>query len=190
MNYGYKEMSILEEIQEEAIVCKHCGRDLELVPTKQEVKLSTPSQLPGPTLKKRSVLLMILFFILTLAFYVPFWFVSRRKALNRLNPRYQVSLVLCILLFVIHAASLFVSGSQETVINLAWITVVLVLAFRVKAILNSTRFNRREEVSDVLTFFLHIFYLQYKINQLDEAQLGEQALATSHGNTVVPNSNT
>jgi len=190
VNYGYKEMSILEEIQEEAIVCKHCGRDLELVPTKQEVKLSTPSQLPGPTLKKRSVLLMILFFILTLAFYVPFWFVSRRKALNRLNPRYQVSLVLCILLFVIHAASLFVSGSQETVINLAWITVVLVLAFRVKAILNSTRFNRREEVSDVLTFFLHIFYLQYKINQLDEAQLGEQALATSQGNTVVPNSNT
>ena len=139
--------------------------------------MSTPSQPPGPTLKKRSVLLMILFLVLTLGFYIPFWFVSRSEALNRLNPRYQVSLSLCILMFAAIAAGILVSENIVITTDLAFVITYVVLAFRVKDILNSTLLKQREEqaahqeeISGALTFFFGIFYLQHRINQLPTEQ--------------------
>lgn len=103
---------------------------------------------------------------------MPFWFVSGRIALNQLNPRYQVSLSLCILLFAANAVSFLVS--EDLVITTE-------LAFSIKNILNSTLFKQRkgpvpslahqEEVLVVTqTLFLGIFYLQYKINRLPAGQ--------------------
>ncbi len=148
--------------------------------------MSTPAQPPEEVrLKKRSVLLMILFSIITFGFYMPFWFVSGRKALNQLNPRYQVSLSLCILLFAANAVSFLVSEAVVITTELAFAIIYLILAFRVKNILNSTLFKQRKEPvpslahqEEVLvvtqTLFLGIFYLQYKINRLPAGQELEQ----------------
>ena len=103
---------------------------------------------------------------------MPFWFVSGRIALNQLNPRYQVSLSLCILLFVANAVSFLVSEA---------LVITTELAFSIKNILNSTLFKQRKEPvpslahqEEVLvvtqTLFLGIFYLQYKINRLPAGQ--------------------
>ena len=148
--------------------------------------MSTPAQATEVVrLKKRSVLLMLAFSLITFGFYMPFWFVSRRKALNQLNPRYQVSLSLCILLFAAHTTSFLVSEGVVITTELAFAIIYLVLAFRVKDILNSTLFKQRKEPVPSLahqvevlvvtqTLFLGIFYLQYKINRLPARQELEQ----------------
>ena len=142
----------------------------------------TENKPEGVTLKKRSVLLMILFSALTLGFYFPFWFLTRRESLNRLSRGKEISFGMCIAILVMASLSLLLftgTGQQLPSYMLdvgTWIT-TLVLSFRVKDILNDTLLKHRkeqapiflapqEEVAGIFTFFFTIFYLQYKINRL------------------------
>lgn len=144
------------------------------------------------SLKRRSVLLMIVFTIVTFGLYYPIWFLRRRAALNRLDsPRklqswpFLIFIAFFVLQFIVGVAS----GSapvEQTVgtvgsllLTLAQLGVgilMLVQCFFTKDILEdhlagpedtvpNPLFVERVQLSGVMTFLFQIFYLQYTINR-------------------------
>jgi len=141
-------------------------------------------------LKKRSVVVMLLFTVLTAGFYVPFWFLARRKALNSLTGRSrQVSLGSCITMLVFQSLSLlmdygvlnleteFDQSIASFLLDLAWFIILVILSFRVRAILH---FVQQYPLSATHTGFLTIFYLQYRMNRLDPEISSSLAASSTH----------
>jgi len=141
-------------------------------------------------LKKRSVVLMLLFTVLTAGFYVPFWFLARRKALNSLTGRSrQVSLGSCITMLVFQSLSLLIDygvlnletefdqSIASSLLDLAWVIILVILSFRIRAILH---FVQQYPLSATHTGFLTIFYLQYRMNRLDHEISSSLAPSSTH----------
>ena len=142
-----------------------------------------------PELKKTPVVLVILFTLVTFGLYVPIWFLRRRKALNHLAPEDDsVNLVTFGLTGLFAAAfgtGLYQGASVEMgsalspnsllaiqVVDLTSRLFVIVASFRVKMILEG---HYPERLSALGTFFLSIFYLQYRINRAGQTDpLAEQ----------------
>ena len=139
-------------------------------------------------LKRRSVVVMIVFFVVTVGLYYPLWFLRRRAALNRLDsPRkLQRWPFLLILGFFVFQLILAIGSDPEeavgagsvllTVVRLAVSVLILVQCFIIKDILedhragpadtiSSSRLSDRVRVSGLMTFFFQIFYLQHVINR-------------------------
>jgi len=150
------------------------------------------ADLSSTGLWRRSVLLMIVFAILTFGLYYPIWFLRRRSALNRLDsPRklhwwpFAVVIAWFVLQFGIGvAAGVDPPGqpfSEGTVLllNLVQLAIgilMLVQSFVTKDILEdhlagpddrvpSPLLVEAVKLSGVMTFFFQIFYLQYVINR-------------------------
>ena len=130
-------------------------------------------------LKRTRPLVVILLFLVTLGFYGPYWYTSRRKVLNRLAGRNEINLGLCIAAFF----STFVLnitegmlGDFDVVFRLAAAIVLLVLAFRAKDIIEA---NYDSDVSGLITFFFGVMYLQYKINSSERLDEAHQELPAS-----------
>ena len=138
-------------------------------------------------LKKRSVVVMLLFTLLTAGFYVPFWFLARRKALNSLTDgNHQVSLGLCITIILLHSLSFLIDRAEQSsasfLLTLAWLIVLTILSFRVRAILHFVQ--PYDPLSATHTGFLTIFYLQYRMNQLDPKISSSLAPSSTRGEVV------
>ena len=143
-------------------------------------------------LKRRSVLLMIVLFIVTSGLYYPIWFLRRRVALNRLDSPKKLRLWPFLVWFALFAVALVVevaagSAPHEQIIgaggsallNLSQIAVGILMAvqcFITKDILEDHLIGPEDHVSASLfagpvklsglkTFFLQIFYLQWVINR-------------------------
>lgn len=146
-----------------------------------------------PKLKETSVLLVFLLPYLTGGYYVPYWYVTRRTALNDLAGHDAVRLWPCILgvgLQSLYVTLLFVRASgvafpdaqaYETASLLTYSVVFLALAFRVKAILED---SYGQDLSVLWTLFFRIAYLQYKINEAIE--LGGSLPGALHAATREP----
>jgi len=132
-----------------------------------------------PQLKKTPVVFVIFYTVITLGFYVPVWFLRRRRALNHLAPADDsVNLAtfgLTALFVAAFFAGVYQGASAETgnvlspnaslavrLVDLASRLFVIVASFRVKMILEG---HYPERLSALGTFFLSIFYLQYRINR-------------------------
>ena len=142
-------------------------------------------------LKHRSVVVMIVLTLVTLGFYYPVWFLRRRTALNQLDSPKKLPawpFVALIAFFGLQFALGMVAGPVpiEYVIGTSatmflgvaqWALMFVLLwqSFRTKDILEH-HLNRTQDdgpsfyvtqakLSGVLTFFLHIFYLQHVINR-------------------------
>jgi hypothetical protein len=133
-------------------------------------------------LPRTGVALMILFTLLTLGLYVPYWFLNRRKAFNRLAPEGEtvdlITFSFAALYFFAFALGL-VSGllrNVEPVASLSgysWVRIldfasrvfVIIISFRFKLILEA---EYPGHLSTLGTFFLSLYYLQYKINRLGD----------------------
>ena len=130
-----------------------------------------------PTLQKKSIILMILLFIITYGIYMPVWFLRQRESINKLNSKkklskWQPSLTLA--LFIISAIfsiyplivyGTFPEGTIDTIdfwVSFAGGILVIIMSFRVGWIMED-HFNKKLSLAG--TFFLTIFYLQYKINK-------------------------
>lgn len=134
-----------------------------------------------PELPRTSVLLMILFTLLTLGLYIPYWFLKRRRAFNHLAGEgdrvdlltYAVAgttasaWVLGLVSGVMEATSTPPGGLDLPLrlVDLGSRILTLILSFQIKSILEG---NHPERLSALGTFFLSLFYLQYKINRLGE----------------------
>jgi len=142
-----------------------------------------------PALWSRSLIVMIVLFVVTLGFYHPVWFLRRRAALNHLESPvklawwpFVVYLVFLVFVIAVNVATVDVPPEERPDLDvtmalgrLAVGLLVVMQAFRVKRILEDhlagpgdtvVREVGQEPVmlSGLLTFFLSIFYLQYVIN--------------------------
>jgi hypothetical protein len=141
-------------------------------------------------LKRRSVLLMIVFMFITLGIYYPVWWFRRRPGLNRLNSPNKLPLwplLLMVAMFVIQFVLAFVAAGRpladvigeggvgvELLFRLGVGVLMLVQTFRVKDIIedhatpefeSGSILNERVTLSWPMTFFFSIFYLQWAINR-------------------------
>jgi|GEM_PF-5873785 len=121
----------------------------------------------------RSVVLVVFLALVTLGVYPSVWYVRRQAFVDsldadrKLGPGLPWSLVaLTILNLVIAVASPEISN----VFAIGSGILSLIARFRIARILRSdfARSGRRIDVQSLLTFFLGVAYLQYKINQASE----------------------
>ncbi len=160
--------------------------------------------------------------ILTLGLYPPIWFMTRRKAFNHLQSREKLGRgapAAAFLLMLVSACLPFAGGAKwgswvqaenalgpvHPLILLAAGIILAVQCFKVRRILldhlapreegmfsASIRFQYDDLLSRVGTFFLGIFYLQFKINELinrlaaGQGAQGETAFPVPQGSPASP----
>ena len=140
-------------------------------------------------LKRRSVLVMILFFFITLGVYMPVWWFRRRAGLNRLDSPRKLALWPLLLfgaLFAIQFGVGIVQGLRpgeqipgpgiDTILVLFQLGVgilMIIQSFKVKDMIedhaapaphSGPMFGGQVQLSGVMTFLFSIFYLQWAIN--------------------------
>jgi hypothetical protein len=146
----------------------------------------------GKLLKRSSVLAVVLLSVIP--FYISIWFLRRRAGLNALNS--EVKLGLFGPVGILGCQAVYFWAPEDSTIQvvgaLAAAALIVVLAFRVRAILIDHLAAKIREVlpvsagfeamlapSSILTFFLNIWYLQYKINEfIDQSSRWSQAATT------------
>ena len=141
-------------------------------------------------LKRRSLLLMVVFILITFGLYYLIWWFRRRPGLNRLNSPKKLAawpLVLFTALFVIRMGEGFVSGITQndqvfgevgglliSLFQIAVGIVMIVQSFKVKDMIedhaapdaqSGPMFVEHVKLSGIMTFFFSIFYLQWAINR-------------------------
>ncbi|PTX47374.1 uncharacterized protein DUF4234 [Melghirimyces profundicolus] len=130
----------------------------------------------GPAVKKASVFFTLVMSVITLGIYVPYWFISRREALNRLDSEVTLPSAPAKIVFILYILSAIflpvamIGGegmmrlydTLDIPITYGGMAVCLYLAMRTRLILNEHLGVK--SVGPVKTFFLWIWYLQYKIN--------------------------
>jgi len=140
---------------------------------------------PAP-LKRSSVFLVVLLSFVTGGVYTGIWYLRRRKGLNLLDSTSKLGVTGPASLIMLSTANLALPADsmQEALVVLAVGLTNLVMAFRVRwmivdhlrsriaAVLpQSAGLQEQYKPSSLLTFFLNIFYLQYKLNEL--VQVGD-----------------
>lgn len=141
-------------------------------------------------LKRRSLLVMVVFMIITFGVYYLAWWFRRRPGLNRLNSPRKLEvwpLLLLTALFVIQFGLGFAAGINpgqkvigaggELVVFLFQLVVGIVMivqTFRIKDMIEDhaapeaqsrPMFVEHVKLSGLMTFFFSIFYLQWAINR-------------------------
>jgi len=150
---------------------------------------ATVADLSRVPLKRRSILLMIVFTIFTLGFYLPIWFLRRREALNQLDSPRKLAVWPFAAVIAVMAADVVVNvvlaaQGQDAVppavvfalsiIRLGFGINLIVQCFKTKDILEdhlagpadgSGMFTEHVKLSGLMTFFFQSLYLQYIINR-------------------------
>ena len=142
--------------------------------------------MPGPdeenqayiAFTKQSVPLLFILALVTFAIYVPYWYLSRREELNRINTSdklnsgpfivvlvmYAIGALLTVFSIVLDLDATTIAGldSLDRVFNLIGGITLLVQSFKIKRMLEHYTGMPH---SGVATFFFQYLYLQHKINQ-------------------------
>lgn len=141
-------------------------------------------------LKRRGVIMMIVFMIVTFGLYYPIWWFRRRPGLNRLNSDRKLALwplLLFAALFVIQMGLGFAAGLNEgeevigedgqmlvALFQLGVGLLMLFQTFKVKGMIedhatpegeSTQMFAEHVRLSGLMTFFFTLFYLQWAINR-------------------------
>ena len=124
--------------------------------------------------ERRPVILCIVLAVVTLGLYPSIWLVQRRAFVDSLQRKKDLGVALPVLALVTGIIAIVVpfAGKDAQAIQPVFSVLAaissLMARFRILDTLrtDSARTGRFLEFSSVATFFLGIFYLQYKINQL------------------------
>ncbi|HUQ89610.1 MAG TPA: DUF4234 domain-containing protein [Vicinamibacterales bacterium] len=139
-------------------------------------------------LKRRSILVMILFVFVTFGLYFLIWWFRRRPGLNRLNSSKKIALWPLLSLAALYVIQFAVGVVEEVtqdaldpsggvVLSVAQLVVgfaMILQAFRARDIIedhaapegeSGRMFGGPVELSGLMTFFFSIFYLQWAINR-------------------------
>ena len=146
--------------------------------------VNTSKSSAGVALKRSSVIAVVLLSLLTGGFYTAIWYLRRRKGLNSLDSASKLGVTGPVILLIVTTAYVVLppDSTAKTVALLAIGVTNLAMTFTVRwmivdhlrtlitAVLpQSAGLQAQYSPSSILTFFLNIFYLQYKINELVEA---------------------
>ena len=127
--------------------------------------------------KKLNVLWMILVTFFTVGAYIGVWFIRNKKNIESITVKHGIHFGLWTFFTVLSFIFLFISlfggvvlsdygeemiTSYETIFNYLFIGLHYYSIFRIKAMLED-HFDM--DINVYFLFFLHIFYIQYKINK-------------------------
>ena len=140
-------------------------------------------------LKRRSVVVMVVFTIITLGLYYLAWWFRRRPGLNRLNSNAKLPMWPLLLMVALFFVQFFVGLAEgaasgegvgqgadavAVIFQLLVAIVMLVMTFRVKDMIedhaaphadSGPMFVNHVKLSGLMTFFFSIYYLQWAINR-------------------------
>lgn len=143
-------------------------------------------------LKQRSVLVTLVFMIVTLGLYYPIWFLRRRTALNQLDSPRKLRLWPFLIYLGLFSLRVLVAGASSplptelaigpaaalmlSLTQFVAVILMVVQCFVVKDIIEdhlagpegsvtTMSTMQRVQLSEVMTFFFGIHYLQYVINR-------------------------
>jgi uncharacterized membrane protein len=137
-------------------------------------------------LKRTSLWLMVVLFIITFTLYMPIWYLRRRAGLNALDSPKKLARWPFIAFFIVSIIYAFVPPSLAARSDVSWTLLVMrlaigivmiVQAFRIKDIIEDHAAKPADDtgvgmsryayvhLSGLATLFLTIFYLQYAINK-------------------------
>ena len=129
-------------------------------------------------LKKMNVVWFVVLSFITGLIYYPIWFLRRRQAINSLHSQKKLKSVVLIIAIVLFSFNLLMSQSSDIEAQKASgtfgaiaIIITIVQSFKVRRILEdhcNEYLQKNVEFSGTATFFFGAFYLQHKINQLQE----------------------
>ncbi|MCK5901791.1 MAG: DUF4234 domain-containing protein [Cocleimonas sp.] len=123
--------------------------------------------------------------IITMGIYTIYWLYSRTQILNTLLPENKIpswlttsSLIVFFLYLVMSFAPLANNGVMPNgmdafslVINLAYIVLFITWAFSFRSRLNTLSGSNKGDLfwlGGILTFFINVYYFQYRINQIHD----------------------
>lgn len=140
-------------------------------------------------LQKESVVIVILLTLITYGLYIPAWMWRQREAINSLNTSVKLEKKIfafwfgCLLLSTLLS---FLSGVFEffPIFNLSlsilasvcaaiYLLGIVVISFMIRKAIDNhfcKKLKWKVNFSKPLTFFFHIFYLQYEINRISEGK--------------------
>jgi Domain of unknown function (DUF4234) len=129
--------------------------------------------------KKTNVLFMVVLSHVTFGIYVPYWFLTRRKAFEQLsaNSKIPVKAIKCVLVLYILSSLATIVGpfflteyglelknSLDYILTMYSVGIILYSVFRAKDMINE--YFDKTEVKAIPAALFHIWYLQHKINRL------------------------
>lgn len=129
-------------------------------------------------LGKTSVWVMVLLLVITGGVYQYLWFGLRRQSLQHLRTTLKVSPRLAWTPAYLGVATLVagaLTGASEALASILMVlsfgtaSIYIFLTFRVRRMLLDHYQGSGLNLSGVLTFFLSVFYLQYKMNRLPDS---------------------
>jgi hypothetical protein len=120
--------------------------------------------------RKQSILTLAFLFLITFGFYTPFWYIEKYVRLKTESLLVVIFALFLTFSFFLHTYLSADSNAFGLAIWLAvdMLTIVLgiALAMNLRAII--LKENAEIEINPILTFLLGIFYLQYRMNQLND----------------------
>ena len=146
-----------------------------------------PQALSG--MKRINIFLMLFLTLVTLGIYPAYWYFVKVRQINKLYPNYPVNSIFFtffLIFYALYYVLQFLPGngghasgddapnpSVVTITSVAFITqfiMVFMMRNRINAIVGAKP-RDKYWVNGWLTFFFHLYYIQYKINQIkDESQ--------------------
>lgn len=142
--------------------------------------------------------------IITLSLYIPYWFYTRSKCLNKV-AYHQMSygfmwtvVILYLITFVIGFAPIIFVGLEPYIgesnpnmkmfplVDLTANILVIVWAFKFRNRLHETFSSEGFGIGIILTFFFQNMYLQYKLNELIDRQQHIKQRNTDSGAIAPP----
>src|SRR5690625_4149322 len=131
-------------------------------------------------LPRRNIALVIVLSLVTFATYIGFWFLKRKDVFNDFGKHYvPFRLWLVATIFLIISFAHFLLGnfiftpfglvyieSYNIILTYLFIALLYYSIFRIKDVLEREFHNL--ELNKYLVFFFHIWYIQYKINQMHD----------------------
>lgn len=160
----------------EAMRCD-CGFDFPSGEMKRSYSKVPTTAAREVELEEMSVVEIVVYTIITYGIFIPFWLLHQRRFLGKLEGENvnQGLLVTAAFLYslgvIIGLGAEFSSNPARieeikplvSLLNIVSWIIILVQCFRMKAIFER---NYAEDLSGVATFFLTIFYLQYRMNRI------------------------
>lgn len=149
-----------------------------------EKLIKAKEQIEEGPLKKVNLFLLIFLSIITLGAYIGVWFLRQREEINQLSRKNGIHFGLWRWFVAISFTFLFIRFfgatilsdygmaymlSFDTIFSYLFIGLLYYSIFRLKDLLE---FEDGLELNNYLLFFLHIFYIQFKINTEKSKSVG------------------
>lgn len=122
---------------------------------------------------RQPVLVCIVLTVITCGLYAPIWLMQRRAFLDSLRSRQKLEIalpVVSLVASVMHLLVLFFADQTgfESILSLASTVPLLIACFRAKSMIQEelVAMGSPNRLSGVATFFLTIYYLQWRLNRL------------------------